>query len=215
MIDNNIHQIWVGDKRIPSHVEEYIDKVREQHKDFHHHFWTDENLPELPENLKKIYDAYEHPAIKADLLRMYVVYIFGGVYLDADMMPLDGLYTEFILHQQYDGFIIYNESYQLSALANTMFGFKKDNPLLKYMIDNITHENQWIGPNWWSQIICKYLELDFNTVTVEQLREKLNELNLQLVRWKDVEDNCFRHEPLASWIDGSIWNEKLKTGDYD
>jgi hypothetical protein len=96
-----------------------------------------------------------------------------------------------------------------------MFGFKKENPLLKYMIDNITHENQWIGPNWWSQIICKYLELDYNKVTLEQLREKLSTLNLQLVSWKDVEENCFKHEPLASWIDGSTWNEKLKNGDYD
>lgn len=215
MIENNLHQIWVGNTRIPSHIKENMDKVREHHKDFNYYFWNDDNLPELPDHLKKMYDAYQHPAIKADLLRMYVIYKFGGTYLDADIVPINGLYSEFILHQQYDGFIIYNESYQLSALANTIFGFKKKNPLLKYMIDNVTHENQWIGPNWWIQIVCKYLNVDINQLTVEQFREKLSTLNLQLVRWKDVEDNCFTHEALASWIDGSTWNKKLKNGDYD
>ena len=29
-----IHQIWVGDKRIPSHVKDYMARVKEVHKDF-------------------------------------------------------------------------------------------------------------------------------------------------------------------------------------
>ena len=47
------------------------------------------------------------------------------------------------------------------------------------------------------------------------MTEKLNNINLQVVHWKDVEDKCFRHEALASWVHGSIWNEKLKSGNYD
>ena len=213
-MENNIHQIWVGG-RIPSHIKQYTDEIKEHHKDFNYYLWNDDNLPELPENLKEIYDNYEHPAIKADLLRMYVVYKFGGIYLDADFKLLNGFDPEIILYKDHDGFIVYNDSYGMSALSNTIFGFKKDNPLLGYMIDNIIYKNQWIGPNWWAQIICKYLNIDNDKSTVEELEEKINCMNLQVVHWKDVEDNCFRHEALASWIDGTIWNEKLKTGDYD
>ena len=92
---------------------------------------------------------------------------------------------------------------------------KKDNPLLKHMIDNIMYEGQWIGPNWWSQVICNHIGLDCDKSTVEEFREKLNNINLQVIHWKDIEDNCFRHESLASWMHGSIWNEKLKSGNYD
>lgn len=215
MIDNNIHQIWVGDKRIPNHVKNYMDRVKNHHVDFNYYFWNDDNLPELPENLKKIYDSYQQPVLKADLLRMYVVYTYGGTYLDADLIPARGLDSHVILHKEYDGFIVYDDSYQMSALSNTIFGFKKNHPLLKYMLDNITHEGQWIGPNWWAQTICKYLQLDNDVATVNDLRDKLVEINLQVVLWKDIQDNCFTHEALATWIEGSVWNEKLKTGDYD
>lgn len=215
MMENNIHQIWVGDKRIPTHIEHFMQEVKDRHPDFSYYLWHDGNLPELPENLKKIYDSYNEPAIKADLLRMYVVHEYGGIYLDADFKTIDGFYSEVIGDRNYEGFIVYNSSYGMSALANTMFGFSKNNPLLKYMIDNVTHENQWIGPNWWAQIICKYLGLNNDLSTVEEVIEKLNLLNLKLVYWKDIEDHCFRHEALASWMHGSIWNEKLKTGNYD
>lgn len=215
MIESNIHQIWVGTVRIPKHIKYYMDEVKEHHKDFDYYFWNDDNLPELPENLKKIYDAYQDPAIKADLLRMYVVYKFGGVYLDADSKTIEGFYSTMIPHKDCDGFVVYNDSYKMSALANSIFGFKKGNLLLEHMLDNITHENQWIGPNWWSQVICKHLELDYAKSTVEDLIEKLDNTNLKVVHWKDIEESCFRHEALASWVQGSIWNEKLKNGNYD
>ena len=211
-MENNIHQIWVGDKRIPIHIKEYMDGVRDHHKNFNYYFWTDVNLPVLPENLKKIYDHCDHPVAKADLLRMYVVYKFGGIYLDADFKTVDGFDPGITA---YNGFFSYDDSYGMSALANGIFGFKKDDPLLKYMIDNITYRYQWLGPNWWAQIICRYLGMDNDKSTVEQLKEALAPMNFKVFHFKDVGNNWFIHDALASWIDGSFWNEKLKTGDYD
>lgn len=216
MIENNIHQIWVGTSRIPTHIKEYMDKMRNHHQGkFNYFLWTDDNLPELPDNLKRIYDSYNEPAIRADLLRMYVVYKFGGFYLDADFDTLNGFTSDILPTDRWDGIIVYNGSYQLSALANSIFGFRKENPLLKFMLDNVVHKQQWIGPNWWSQTVSKYFNTNIEQMTVEDFRRKLNESNLELGVWKDIEDNCFRHEPLSSWVHGSIWNKKLTSGDYD
>jgi len=210
-----IHQIWVGNNRIPTHIKEHMDEVRDRHPDFEYNLWTDANLPVLPDHLKKLYDSYNEPAIKADLLRLYLVHEIGGVYLDADFKTIEGFHSDVMLNFDYNGFILFNHSYGISALANTMFGFSKNNPLLKYMINNITHQGQWIGPNWWSQVICKRLELDSDRSTLEQLKEKLQPFNIKVIDWKDIEDHCFKHEALASWIPGSDWNEKLKNGNYD
>jgi mannosyltransferase OCH1-like enzyme len=214
MIDNSIHQIWVGNKRMPSLVKDYTSQVKKHHNNFNYCFWSDVVFPELPERIKRIYDSYEKPVMKADLLRMYVVYKYGGTYLDADLIPIKGMYSD-VISNDYDGFIIYDDSYQMSALSNTMFGFKKNSPLLEYMLDNVVNEGQWTGPNWWAQTICKYLQLDINETTVHDLKEKLSHMNIQVVHWKDVETNCFRHEALASWIEGSVWYDKLKNEDYD
>jgi mannosyltransferase OCH1-like enzyme len=215
MIEKNIHQIWVGDKKIPNHIQVYMDKVRSSHQDFTYYLWNDSNLPDLPINLKKIYDSYDEPAIKADLLRMYVVSQFGGYYLDADFDTLNGFHLDNVFKKDSDGIIVYNGSYGMSALANSIFGFSKNNPMLKYLISNIVHEQQWIGPNWWAQMVCKHVGLDINTASLIDLENKLSQLNIQLGCWKDIEDNCFRHEPLSSWVHGSIWNKKLNDGDYD
>ena len=215
MIEKNIHQIWVGENKIPSHIQEYMDKVKSFHQDFNYYLWNDSNLPQLPDNLKQIYDSYEEPAIKADLLRMYVVWKFGGFYLDADFDTLNGFHLESVFKKDYDGMVVYNDSYKMSALANSIFGFSSNHPLIKYLIDNVVHRGQWIGPNWWSQTVCNYFSLDVDTSQVADLEIKLKEVNLQLGVWKDIEDNCFRHDPLSSWVHGSIWNEKLKSGDYD
>lgn len=216
MIENNIHQIWVGGNRIPAHIKGFMEKMKNIHDGrFNYHLWTDENLPQLPDNLMDIYESYNEPAIKADLLRMYIVHELGGFYLDADFDTIDGFRPDILPIDRFDGIIVYNESYQLSALANSIFGFRKHHPLLKFMIDNIVHKQQWIGPNWWTQTISKYFNTNIELMTPEDFRKKLNENGLELSVWKDIEIHCFRHEPLSSWMHGSVWKEKLNSGDYD
>jgi mannosyltransferase OCH1-like enzyme len=214
MIEKNIHQIWVGPYRIPKHIREYMNCVRDNHTDFTYYLWDNDNIPDLPDNIREIYDSYDHPAIKADLLRMYVVYIHGGVYLDVDFKYKGGLYNNININSN-DGIIVYNSSYQTGALANSFFAFKKESPVLKYMLDNVTHKNQWIGPNWWAQTIYRYMDIDINTTTLDNVVDVLNRNNIFALSWADLEKYNFIHDPMASWIDGSIWNKLLNENTYD
>lgn len=214
MINKNIHQIWVGGKKIPSHIYEYMNEIKNTHSDFTYYLWTDETIPTLPPILKKIYDSYNEPAIKADLLRLYVVHEYGGIYLDADFKIKNKLWNDTI-NGNSEGFIVYNDSYKMSALANSIFGFSQNNNLLKYMIEDIIYEGQWIGPNWWAQTVCRYMNLQNDKIDVNTFIKKSKKYNLQIVFWKDVEDTTCHHHTLASWCVGSEWNNKLKTGLYD
>jgi len=211
-----IHQIWVGDKRIPRHVKDHMARVKEGHKDFTYHLWTDENIPELPPRLRRIYYSYHEPAIKADLLRMYVVHIYGGIYMDADFVMIDGFHSDKMLNLDFEGFITYNHSYGTEALGNGIFGFTKGHPLLKHMLDNVTHEGQWVGPNWWAQVMCRHFGLgEPKGVTLKQLETALSTQGMKVIDWKDFSQKCFRHLDMATWIKGSEWNKKLESGNYD
>jgi len=42
MIPKTIHQIWVGDFKIPLREQSLIEKLKESHPDYDHIFWTDE-----------------------------------------------------------------------------------------------------------------------------------------------------------------------------
>ena len=52
MIPKIIHQIWVGEYRIPKREKNLIEEVKQKHPDFEHILWTNDNIPTLPPVLK-------------------------------------------------------------------------------------------------------------------------------------------------------------------
>ena len=43
------------------------------------------------------------------------------------------------------------------------------------MLDNVTHEGQWVGPNWWAQVMCRHFGLgEPKGVTLKQLETALS-----------------------------------------
>ena len=102
-----MHQIWIGDEP-PADVLRWRATVLAQHPTWEHHFHRDTSVfthpeldPELSAALReaeirvKTYQTKHHPlALVADLLRMTLLWLYGGVYLDLDMecvKPLDDL----------------------------------------------------------------------------------------------------------------------------
>jgi inositol phosphorylceramide mannosyltransferase catalytic subunit len=84
-----IHTIWIGNAPCPMG---FINTFRKWNPDWTFFHWTDRNKPWLFN--KTAYDAATKPAIKADILRLEVLYKYGGVYVDSDFLclqPLDSL----------------------------------------------------------------------------------------------------------------------------
>src|SRR5690349_8375671 len=101
MIPKIIHQIWIGDFHIPRREQELIKNIQILHPDYEYKFWQN-NISDLPINIKYWYDKFYH--IKnyvfcADLIRLWVVYKYGGFYLDVD----------FDIRNKLDDFLNFNE----------------------------------------------------------------------------------------------------------
>jgi hypothetical protein len=88
MIPKILHFIWVGGSE-----NSFLDNMKTYKKhnpDWELKLWTDHNLPKLMN--QKIYDSIPVPATKADLLRIELLYRYGGVYVDIDSIckrPID------------------------------------------------------------------------------------------------------------------------------
>lgn len=83
LVPRIIHQIWVGPDPLPDEFASYIETWRHHHPKWTHRLWTEENLPtdlRHPEALERI----RHPAERADILRLELLWRQGGVYVDAD-----------------------------------------------------------------------------------------------------------------------------------
>jgi len=87
MIPKILHMIWIGPKPFP--YEANLQKYIELHPEWKINLWTDSNLPRLRN--RKIYKSIPIYAARADLLRIEILAIYGGVYVDADSYPIKPL----------------------------------------------------------------------------------------------------------------------------
>lgn len=91
-----IHQIWIGSKNPPTqYINTWNVDYIKQHPDWKYMFWNEDNLFQLwkhqtsdfpIQDIKRIYQMETEMCGKADILRLVILYLYGGVYIDADMV---------------------------------------------------------------------------------------------------------------------------------
>ena len=93
MIPQIFHQVWVGGEPLPEQFSRYRDTWREHHPHWELRLWTDDDLP--PDLRRpEAYDRERIPAERSDIIRLDLLWRFGGVYMDTDMecrKPLEPL----------------------------------------------------------------------------------------------------------------------------
>lgn len=94
VIPRVFHRIWVGGAE-PEWMARLADSWREHHPGWELRQWTDDTVPDLfPLHNQAVYDQAEVTAadhvgqLRADVLRLEILYRFGGVYIDADFEAL-------------------------------------------------------------------------------------------------------------------------------
>ena len=93
-IPKTIHYCWFGGKEKPARVLECIDSWKRQCPDYKIREWNESNSPisQFP-FAQKAYEAKQW-AFVGDVIRLYALYNYGGIYLDTDtelLKPLDSL----------------------------------------------------------------------------------------------------------------------------
>jgi FkbM family methyltransferase len=122
---------------------EVIECARKLHKHWEIKIWSDPDPGQDNSEflLKRYWSKVNSGAQLADLLRLDIVYRFGGVYLDSDLKllrPLDDLAESF------DFFIASEDGYHLT---NAAFGARKQSAVLRSLIDELLRaEPDWSLP---------------------------------------------------------------------
>jgi hypothetical protein len=91
VIPRVFHQIWVGPDPLPDEYARYRETWRRHHPGWDLRLWTEDNLP-LPLRRPEAADRLRTPTERADILRLEVVWRYGGVYVDVDfecLRPID------------------------------------------------------------------------------------------------------------------------------
>lgn len=100
MIPKIIHQTWIGDDPLPPEALDNIRTWQQHHPEWRLRLWTRDNIPRL--HNQALYDASSNTGHRADILRYELLFQFGGVYADVDMVchrsiePLLGHLSAFV-----------------------------------------------------------------------------------------------------------------------
>lgn len=101
-IPKSIHQIWLGPKPVPPHLEELSKSFRKLHPDWEYHVWTDEKIGALDFEMKELFYSsasfQENSEKRIDILRAEILDRFGGAVVDLDFeakQPLDCVHAKY------------------------------------------------------------------------------------------------------------------------
>ncbi|MBA2307625.1 hypothetical protein H0W26_05845 [Candidatus Dependentiae bacterium] len=133
LIPKIVHQIWVGPHQPPAIFKESQKSIQKYLPDWEYKLWTDADIPTLDLYNKKFYDLSTNYGEKADILRYELLYKYGGVYLDVDIIllkPLDSLLP-------YDLWTTIMPLDLHGHLGNCVIGSIAGHPLLEHCIYTI------------------------------------------------------------------------------
>lgn len=129
MIPKTIHYCWFGKKAKPNKVQEYIGTWKKHNPDYTIIEWNEDNFDmNVCDYVKEAY-LEKKWAFVSDYVRLYVLYEYGGIYLDTDVEVL-GSYTPFLENEAFIGV----ES-QVSMCTATI-GAEKESSFIKNILES-------------------------------------------------------------------------------
>lgn len=148
IIPHIIHQYWDDYDAVPQVYINYIKTVIEHHPNWEYWFLTNADVDcyfktKHPE-FEKVYQNYSSPIAKADVMRYFILYDYGGIYLDLDMevlKPLD-IWTYIspciLSHETYEHSFIIHKT-KAPNVINAAMASKPGHPLFHTFQKHLEH----------------------------------------------------------------------------
>lgn len=128
MIPKTIHYCWFGGNPLPKDAEKCINSWKKYCPDYEIIEWNESNFNiNSNQYVKEAYEAKKF-AFVTDYVRLYVMYTYGGIYMDTDVEVVRSL-DDFLKHQAFSGFESSN------SIPTGIMGSEKDFPLFKKLLD--------------------------------------------------------------------------------
>ena len=139
-LQKNFHFIWISptlDKTTLSSIStnflSNINICREMHPNWKFTLWTDDLVRLTFPELSKFLTRVKTPAAMSDILRIYILVRYGGVYLDTDVTCIQNIET--LLEHQYCTAFVGNEESLIdngfiNRIANALVASTANHPIL-------------------------------------------------------------------------------------
>jgi len=167
MIPAILHQTWKTEE-IPENWQAAVKSCKEINSNFEYMLWTDTKMEEFVQTnypgFYPVYQSYAHQIQRCDAFRYLVLYKYGGVYLDMDIVCKKNLNA----YLKYD--IVFAASSNIeTSFTNSFLMVIPQHPFMKFCIDNLPmyvnsysyfgkhiHIMNSTGPSFLTKMLQKY-----------------------------------------------------------
>jgi mannosyltransferase OCH1-like enzyme len=158
-MNNIIHQIWVGPNVMQVRERRCCRLVKSMNPTWEYMFWTDDNLPEMPKEMQEVFDYFgqtKHYAFQADVLRMFLLKEYGGLYIDVDFEPVNSFDA---LRELDNLFLTWGP--EQKRIMNGVIGADKGHPVIEDLCSMVNIKTKFYGPDWFGSKLASH---DINTM---------------------------------------------------
>ena len=170
-----LHQKWMTEY-VPIETKTWISSWNKLHPEWKYWFWTDKSvfdfLQESFPDFTDLYKGYKQDIQRADVMRYFVLYQFGGVYADLDFEWLRSLdedilnRTCFIAQEPLEHALLINEkkNFDRPFGTNALMGCRRKHPFFKYVIERLkdkatlSGEQETTGPWMVDSLAQEYIK---------------------------------------------------------
>jgi len=172
-----IHQIWIGSpvpEKYRFWMESWMNMIG-----WKYFLWTENEISTLSLRNKDLYERSTNFGEKSDILRLEILYRYGGLYVDTDFECIRPDLFERLHHccDFYVGFEALEHGsigkFNIFKICNALIAAIPYHPLIDDLITNmranykayVSHAGPVgkTGPNYLTRIICEYIESNTDT----------------------------------------------------
>lgn len=134
MFPKIIHQTWKNNN-IPKKWQLSQTQWKKLHPDYEYILWTDADIrnyiKEKHPSFLKLHDSYEYNIQRADMIRYFILYDFGGIYSDLDLYPVENIEKYISNYDESVDVLLVNSGNVKNCITNSFMVSKKNAPLWK------------------------------------------------------------------------------------
>jgi FkbM family methyltransferase len=201
------HRIWFGTQPVPGSYEEYWQAWQRQFPDATFTTWRDEDIERLPLCRGKLLEFSSHIS-RADVARYEILYTYGGIYLDCDILP----HQHFSVEEMTQTLTVCNETASLDYCSIGFIGAPPGHPVFLELIEYIkatdideAQPNKTTGPWLFGEFIKRHAHRRLPT---EAFYPYLYDEPLSIVRKRSLGNTLGIHVWGGAWLPASLKKEK-------
>jgi len=218
VIPKVIHYCWFGGKELPDSVTKCIESWKKFCPDFEIKRWDESNFDMTINNY--VAEAYQMKkwAFVSDFARIYVLYLYGGIYLDTDVEVIQS-WNPLLINEAFMG--LESEDAIASGLG---MGAIKNHPVLKDIIDIYENHSFILENGELNTVATVQIITDYFVRKGFKMENRLQQISGMVIypteffcpkafgsnKIKCTKNTYSIHHYDFSWLEETGWKKKLR-----